>query len=139
VQKLVGYFEHGRPALKTYTNRRGIVSTFLKFAFLRGWVAENPILKCRSKRIRRRRGMAATLSATQARELMEHMENYEGGRGALFRALPFAASGLPCHTGDTKLSPRQLIWMRLISCPRSLEGPRTAQGGYSAKNLQPGH
>jgi len=33
VQKLVGYFEHGRPALKTYTNRRGIVSTFLKSPF----------------------------------------------------------------------------------------------------------
>jgi hypothetical protein len=30
--RLIGYFEARRAALKTYNNRRGIVSTFLKFA-----------------------------------------------------------------------------------------------------------
>jgi len=33
--RLVGYFEAGRAGLKTYNNRRGIVSTFLKFALQR--------------------------------------------------------------------------------------------------------
>src|SRR5664280_459493 len=107
VPKLVGYFEHGRPALKTYNNRRGIVSTFLKFAFLRGWVAENPILKVPQHRIRRRRGMAATLSAAQARELMEHVENYEGGRWVPYFALCLFAGIRPSvpHGEITKLKP----------------------------------
>jgi integrase len=107
VQKLVGYFEHGRPALKTYNNRRGIVSTFLKFAFLRGWIAENPIAKVPQHRIRRRRGMAATLSAAQARELMEHIEDYEGGRWAPYFALCLFAGIRPSvPDGEiTKLTP----------------------------------
>ena len=87
VEKLVSYFEHGRPALKTYNNRRGIVSTFIKFAFLRGWIAENPILKVPQHRIRRRRGVVKTLSVAQTRALMEYMENYEGGRWVPYFAL----------------------------------------------------
>jgi integrase len=107
VQKLVGYFEHGRPALKTYNNRRGIVSTFLKFAFLRGWIAENPIAKVPQHRIRRRRGMAATLSAAQAHELMEHMEDYEGGRWVPYFTLCLFAGIRPSvPDGEiTKLKP----------------------------------
>jgi integrase len=107
VQKLVGYFEHGRPALKTYNNRRGIVSTFLKFAFLRGWIAENPIAKVPQHRIRRRRGMAATLSAAQVRALMEHMETLEGGRWVPYFALCLFAGIRPSvpHGEITKLKP----------------------------------
>ena len=107
MQKLVGYFEHGRPALKTYNNRRGIVSTFLKFAFLRGWIAENPILKVPQHRIRRRRGMAVTLSAAQARELMEHAEDYEGGQWVPYFALCLFAGIRPSvpHGEITKLKP----------------------------------
>jgi integrase len=107
VQKLVGYFEHGRPALKTYNNRRGIVSTFLKFAFLRGWIAENPIVKVPQHRIRRRRGMAATLTAAQARELMEHVEDYEGGQWVPYFALCLFAGIRPSvpHGEITKLKP----------------------------------
>ena len=71
MQNLVSYFEYGRPAFKTYNNRRGIVSTFLKFCFHRGWIAENPITKVPHHRIRRRRGMATTLTIEQARKLME--------------------------------------------------------------------
>jgi len=40
--------------MKTYNNRRGIVSTFLKYAFNRGWIVENPVLKVPQHRIRRR-------------------------------------------------------------------------------------
>ena len=107
VPKLVSYLEHGRPALKTYNNRRGIVSTFLKFAFLRGWIAENPIAKVPQHRIRRRRGMAATLSAAQARELMEHAEDYEGGQWVPYFALCLFAGIRPSvpHGEITKLKP----------------------------------
>ena len=110
MQNLVGYFEQGRPALKTYNNRRGIVSTFLKFAFLRGWIAENPIAKVPQHRIRRRRGMAATLSAAQARELMEHMEGYEGGRWVPYFALCLFAGIRPSvpHGEITKLKPEAI-------------------------------
>ena len=45
VAKLVEFLEVGRPGMKTYNNRRGIVSTFFKFSFQRGWIAENPIAK----------------------------------------------------------------------------------------------
>jgi len=79
VSALVGFLEVGRPGMKTHNNRRGIVSTFLKFAFQRGWIAENPIPKVPHFRIRRRRGMAQTFTAAQAAALMEHMETYDGG------------------------------------------------------------
>jgi integrase len=107
VQSLVAYFEHGKPALKTYNNRRGIVSTFLKFAFLRGWISENPILRVPQHRIRRRRGMAKTLSAAQARELMEKMEDFEGGRWVTYFALCLFAGIRPSvpHGEIAKLKP----------------------------------
>jgi len=37
VAGLVAFLEVGRPGMKTY-NRRGILSTFLKFSFQRGWL-----------------------------------------------------------------------------------------------------
>jgi len=95
VQRLVGYFERGRPALKTYNNRRGIVSTFLKFAFLRGWIVENPIAKVPQHRIRRRRGMVRTLSAAQAANMMEQMEQFEGGRWVTYFAVCLFAGVRP--------------------------------------------
>src|ERR1039457_4126136 len=45
VPRLVTFLAAGRPAMKTYNNRRGILSTFLKFAFHRSLIADNPILK----------------------------------------------------------------------------------------------
>ena len=84
---LVAFFEMGRPGLKTYNNRRGIVSTFFKFAFHRGWVAENPVLKVPHHRIRRRRGAAKTMTADDASKLMEHLEKFEGGRWVPYFAL----------------------------------------------------
>ena len=42
---IVAFLEEGRPGMKTYNNRRGIVSTFFKFAFHRGSIAENPMPK----------------------------------------------------------------------------------------------
>jgi integrase len=83
----VAYLERRQPGLKTYNNRRGIVSTFFKFAFHRGWIQENPILRVPHHRIRRRRGVAQTLTADQARNLMEQMEQFENGRWVTFFAL----------------------------------------------------
>lgn len=35
---LVAFLELGRPGMKTYNNRRGVLSTFFKYAFQRGWI-----------------------------------------------------------------------------------------------------
>jgi integrase len=84
---IVAFLEEGRPGMKTYNNRRGIVSTFFKFAFHRGSIAENPMPKVPHYRIRRKRGSAVTLSTAQAAELMEHFETFEGGRWIPYFAL----------------------------------------------------
>jgi hypothetical protein len=68
---LVAFLGLGRPGMKTYNNRRGILSTFLKFSFQRGWIAENPIPKVPHYRIRRKRGVAQTFTVPQARTLRE--------------------------------------------------------------------
>lgn len=77
---LVAFLEKAGGKLKTYNNRRGVLGAFFKFAFLRGWVVENPMLKVPHRRLRRKRGVAQTLSAEQAARLMEFMEIFEGGR-----------------------------------------------------------
>ncbi|HWA24153.1 MAG TPA: site-specific integrase [Lacunisphaera sp.] len=107
VPAIVEFLEIGRPSLKTYNNRRGILSTFFKFAFHRGWIVENPILKVPHHRLRRKRGVAKTYTTEQARALMEHMETFEGGRWVPYFALCLFAGirpGVP--DGEiTKLKP----------------------------------
>jgi len=80
VPGLVAFLEIGRPSMKTYNNRRGILSTFFKFALHRSWIVENPILRVPHYQIRRRRGLATTFTAAPARDLMDHFEGFEGGR-----------------------------------------------------------
>ena len=70
VPRLIEYLEAKRPAIKTYNNRRGVVSMFLKFALQRDWLTENPLVKLPARRLRRRRGTAVTFTAVQAREMM---------------------------------------------------------------------
>jgi len=107
VSGLVAFLEIGRPSMKTYNNRRGILSTFFKYAFHRNWIIENPILNVPHHRIRRRRGIATTFTAAKARELMEHFEGFEGGRWVPYFALCLFAGirpGVP--DGEiTKLRP----------------------------------
>lgn len=43
--KLIAFLEAGKGGMKTHNNRRGLLSTFFKYCFQRGWVAENPIPK----------------------------------------------------------------------------------------------
>lgn len=68
------YLESGKPTMKTHNNRRGVLSTFFKFGFQRGWVAENPILKVPHYRIRRKRGGAKTLTVEQVQTLLDFLE-----------------------------------------------------------------
>ena len=110
VPALVEFLETGRPSMKTYNNRRGVLSTFFKYAFHRGWIAENPIPKVPHYRIRRKRGSAVTFSAHQAAELMAHCETYHGGIWVPYFALCLFAGlrpGVP--DGEiTKIKPEDV-------------------------------
>ena len=104
--RLVAYFEFGRASRKTYNNRRGVLSGFLKFAQQRDWIAENPLTKIPAHRIRRRRGGAQKLTATQAQELMDFVETNHP-TAVPFVALCLFAGIRPClRTGEiTRLKP----------------------------------
>jgi integrase len=108
--RLTTYFQHGSPALKTYNNRRDVVSTFLKFAFQQDWIAVNPIEKVAYHRIAHRRGTAPTLSAKKAQELMTFVETYRTGALVPFFALCLFAGIRPCvRTGEIlKLRPEHV-------------------------------
>ncbi len=67
---LVPYLERGNPSLKTYNNRRGLLSTFFKYAFQKDWIVLNPVEKTPHHRINHRRGSAVTISAEQAEQLV---------------------------------------------------------------------
>jgi integrase len=95
-QTVVAFLEIGRPGMKTYNNRRGILSTYFKYCFQRGWINENPILRVPYYRIRKYRGMAQTLTAAQSQELMEYFETFEGGRWIPYFALCLFAGIRPC-------------------------------------------
>jgi integrase len=109
-EKLTAFCERGQPSLKTYNNRRGILSTFFKFAFQKDWIARNPVEKIPYHRIAHRRGSARTLSVTQAQELMAFVENHEGGQLVPFFALCLFAGIRPCvRNGEvTKLKPEDI-------------------------------
>jgi integrase len=99
--RLTQYFQRGKPCLKTYNNRRGLVSTFLKFTENQEWIATNPIKKVPYYRIARRRGSAKTLTAAQAQELMTYVEGFQGGQLVPFFALCLFAGIRPCvRTGE---------------------------------------
>jgi integrase len=107
VSGLVGFLERRRPGMKTFNNQRGVLGTFFKFCFHRGWVTENPILKVPHYRISHKRGVAQTLTAAQAAALMEFMETYDGGRWVPYFALCLFAGirpGVP-HGEITKFKP----------------------------------
>jgi integrase len=98
---LTKYFQRANGCLKTYNNRRGLVSTFLKFAEQREWLAANPIKKVPYYRIAHRRGSAKILTAAQAQELMTYVEDYQNGRLVPFFALCLIAGIRPClRTGE---------------------------------------
>ncbi len=98
--RLLGYFEARRAAHKTFNNRRGVVSSFLKFALQRDWIADNPLAKIPPRRIRRRRGCAITFAASQAAGLMAYVEEHYPTAVPFF-ALCLFAGIRPClRTGE---------------------------------------
>lgn len=98
--RLVEYFEDKRAAIKTYNNRRGIVSTFLKFALQRDWITDNPLAKIPPRRIRRRRGGATTFTAQQAQELMAYVEQRYPSAIPFFAFCLFAGIRPCLRTGE---------------------------------------
>ena len=107
--RLVAYFEFGGASRKTYNNRRGILSGFLKFALQREWIAENPLTRIPAHRIRRHRRGAQTLTARQAQDLMEFVETNHPAAVPFF-ALCLFAGIRPClRTGEIlRLKPAQV-------------------------------
>ena len=107
---LTAYFQTGNASLKTYNNRRGVVSTFLKFAFQQDWITANPVEKIPYHRIAHRRGSAKTLSDEQAKAIMAYVETFEGGALVPFFALCLFAGIRPCmRTGEIlKLKPEHV-------------------------------
>lgn len=93
---LVPYLERGRPSLKTYNNRRGLLSTFFKFAFQKDWIGSNPVEKTPHHRINHRRGSAVTINAEAAAKLMAFVESYEGGEMVPYFAICLFAGIRPC-------------------------------------------
>ena len=93
---LIPYLERGKPSLKTYNNRRGILSTFFKFALQQGWTTENPVEKTPYFRINHRRGSAVTISADQAAKLMAYVETYLDGALVPYFAICLFAGIRPC-------------------------------------------
>jgi len=98
--RLVAYFEFGGGSRKTYNNRRGTMSGFLKFALQREWITENPLAKIPAHRIRRRRSGAQTLTVETAKKLMEFVETNHPTAVPFF-ALCLFAGIRPClRTGE---------------------------------------
>jgi integrase len=98
--RLMGYFEARGAAHKTFNNRRGVVSAFLKFALQRDWIADNPLAKIPPRRLRRRRGCAVTISAAEASDLMAYVEKHYPAAVPFF-ALCLFAGIRPClRTGE---------------------------------------
>jgi len=110
VARLTAHCERGNPSLKTFNNRRGILSTFFKFVLQKDWIEANPVEKIPYHRIAHRRGSAPTLTATKAQDMMTFVEDFEGGRLVPYFALCLFAGIRPClRTGEIfKLRPEQV-------------------------------
>ena len=93
---LIAYLDRGGPSLKTFNNRRGVLSTFFKFAFRQDWITANPVEKTPHHRIKHRRGSATTITAQQAADLMSHVENSDAGALVPYFALCLFAGIRPC-------------------------------------------
>lgn len=135
---LVAYLELGHPVMKTYNNRRGVLSTFFKYAFHRGWIVENPVLKVPHFRIRQSREIVSTFSAAQARALMEYVETLEGGRWVPYFALCLFAGirpGVP-YGEITKLKPEAVkLDERLIDISKAVSKVRKKRTVKISPNL----
>lgn len=95
-ETLNAFLERGSVSLKTFNNRRGILSTFFKFARRKGWIDGNPIEKIPQFRLAHRRGSATTITADHAADLMSFLEGFEHGSLVPYFALCLFAGVRPC-------------------------------------------
>lgn len=65
-------------SLKTWNNRRGVLSTFFKFCQQHKYTADNPVIYVQQFKVKKARGTADTLSAEKATEFMHWLESYKG-------------------------------------------------------------
>jgi hypothetical protein len=85
---LAEFFKRGNASRKTYNNRRGLISAFLKYCLLKDWVADNVITRVPHFRgVGHRRGSAPTLTAKQCADIMLWAENNHNGALVPFIAL----------------------------------------------------
>ena len=98
--RLNAYFEFGQATRKTYNNRRGVISGFLKFALQRDWIVDNPLTKLPAQRLRRKRTGAQTLNAAQAQALMEFVESTYPSAVPFFVLCLFAGMRPCLRTGE---------------------------------------
>lgn len=107
---LIAFWDRGGASLKTYNNRRGVLSTFFKFAFHKDWISVNPVEKTPHHRIHHKRGSATTISAQQAEKLMAYVEEFRGGILAPYFALCLFAGIRPATSSGeiSKLQPKQV-------------------------------
>ena len=85
---LAEFFKRGNASRKTYNNRRGLISAFLKYCLLKDWVADNVITKVPHFRgVGHRRGSAPTLTAKQCSAIMLWTEENHGSALVPFVAL----------------------------------------------------
>ena len=94
-QSLGIYLNRGKPGLKTYNNRRGLISTFFKFCLQNDWVVTNVVEKTPHHRINHRRGSAVTITAERAAELMHFLETFADGKLVVSFALSLFAGIRP--------------------------------------------
>ncbi len=134
---LVKYLERGNPALKTYNNRRALISTFCKFALRQDWLVTNPIEKTPYHRIHHRRGSAVTISAAYAKDLMAYLETYENGVMASYFALYLFAGIRPSQRDGeiAKLRPEHIRMNTgvILIEPGSVQGSDEEAGHHSAQ------
>jgi integrase len=107
---LTAYLERGSTSLKTHNNRRGVLSTFFKFALQQEWIAANPVLKIPHHRIAHRRGSAVTITAQQSEALMRHVETFADGALIPYFALCLFAGIRPsvCDGEIARLLPESI-------------------------------
>lgn len=65
-------------SMKTWNNRRGLLSTFFRFAYAKKWVGHNPVEDVVQYKIKHRRSTAETLTTEQTKELLKFLEKYTG-------------------------------------------------------------
>lgn len=109
--KLVAFCQRSNVGKKSFNNRRGLVSAFLKYCLLQDWIAANPIEKVPHFRGQgHRRGSAVTLTAARCAEIMEWCEMNHDGKLAPFAALRLFAGIRPdLYEGEiSKLKPEHV-------------------------------